>query len=47
MSEFFILDVEDFADEAACGADLADIAGVVSAFRADEVNIFAHFLASF
>ena len=46
MSEFFILDIEDFTDEAACCADLADIVWVVSAFGADETNVFAHFLAS-
>ena len=46
VGEFFVLDIEDFADEAAGCTDLADIVSGVSAFRADEINIFAHFFAS-
>jgi hypothetical protein len=46
VGEFFVLDVEDFADEAACCTDLPDIVGGVSAFGADEIDVFAHFLAS-
>jgi hypothetical protein len=46
MGKFFVLDVEDFADETACCTDFAGFEGVVSAFRADEIDIFAHFLAS-
>jgi hypothetical protein len=46
VGEFFVLDIKKFAEEAASCADLADIAGVVSAFGADEINIFAHFSAS-
>ncbi len=46
MGEFFVLDIEKFAEKAAYGADLADFIGSVSAFGADEINIFTHFVAS-
>jgi hypothetical protein len=45
VGEFFVLDVEDFADETACGTDFAGFVGVVPAFGADEINIFAHFFS--
>ncbi|AKB67724.1 hypothetical protein MSMAL_1181 [Methanosarcina mazei LYC] len=47
VGEFFILNIEKLADQATCCADLTDVVGAVSAFRADEVNVFAHFSASF
>lgn len=47
MGKFFILNIEKLADQATCCADLTDVVGAVSAFRADEVNVFAHFSASF
>lgn len=43
MSEFLVLDIEEFAEKAACGADLACFVGSVPAFRAGEVKGFAHF----
>jgi hypothetical protein len=43
VSEFFVLDVEEFAEKAACSADFACFVGGISAFGANEVNIFAHF----
>jgi hypothetical protein len=47
MGEFFVLDIEKFAEKTACGADLANFIGSVSAFGADEINIFTHFVASY
>ncbi len=46
MGELFVLDVEDFTDETAGCADFAGIEGVIPALGADEINVFAHFLAS-
>ena len=46
MGESLVLDIEEFAEKAACGADLSGFVGSVSAFRADEMNIFTHFIAS-
>lgn len=46
MGESLVLDIEDFAEKAACGADLAGFVGGISAFGADEMNIFTHFMAS-
>jgi hypothetical protein len=46
MSKPFVLDIEEFAEKAACGADLACFVGSVSAFGADEMNICTHFMAS-
>lgn len=46
MSEFLVLDIEEFTEKAACGADLADFVGGVPAFGAHEVKFFAHFLVS-
>jgi len=46
MGESLVLDVEEFAEKAACGADLACFVGGISAFRADKMNIFTHFMAS-
>ena len=43
MGEFFVLDVEKFAEKAACSADLSCFVGGISAFWADEIDIFAHF----
>jgi hypothetical protein len=42
VGEFFVLDVEDFADETAGCADFAGFEGVVPAFGTDKINIFAH-----
>lgn len=46
MSKPFVLDIEEFAEKAACGTDLACFVGSISAFGADEMNIFTHFMAS-
>lgn len=46
MGESLVLDIEEFAEKAACGADLVDFVGSVSAFGAGEMNIFTHFVAS-
>jgi hypothetical protein len=43
MGEFFVLDVKDFADETAGRTDFAGFEGVVPAFGADKIDIFAHF----
>ena len=43
VGEFFVLDIEDFANEAAGCSDFAEIVSGVPAFGADEINIFAHF----
>ncbi len=42
VSEFLVLDVEEFADCAAGSADFAGFVGGVAAFGADVVNFFAH-----
>jgi len=46
MGESLVLDIEKFAEKTACSADLACFVGSVSAFGADEMNIFTHFMAS-
>ena len=46
MGESLVLDIEEFAEKAACSANLAGFVGSVSAFRAGEMNIFTHFMAS-
>lgn len=46
MGKSFVLDIEDFAEKAACSADLAGFVGGISAFGADEMNLFTHFMAS-
>lgn len=46
MGELFVLDVEDFADETAGCADFAGFEGVIPAFGADKIDIFAHSLTS-
>lgn len=43
MGKFLVLEIEEFAEKAACSSDLAGFIGGVSAFGAGEVNIFAHF----
>jgi len=45
MGESLVLDIEEFAEKAACGADLSYFVGSISTFRADEMNIFTHFMA--
>lgn len=46
MSEFLVLDIEEFTEKAASGADLAGLVRSITAFGTHEVNFFAHFLAS-
>jgi hypothetical protein len=46
VGEFLVLDIKEFAEKAACGADLAGFAGGVPAFGAGKVNVFAHFVVS-
>lgn len=46
VGKSLVLDIEEFAEKAACGANLAYFVGSVSAFRAGEMNIFTHFIAS-
>jgi hypothetical protein len=43
MGEFLVLNIEKFTEKAACGADFACFVGVVPAFGAGKVDLFAHF----
>jgi len=47
VGEFLVLEIEEFTEKAASGADLAGFVGGVSAFGAGEVNIIAHFYGLF
>jgi hypothetical protein len=47
VGEFLVLDIQEFTEKTACGTDFACFIGVVPAFGAGKVDLFAHFLASF
>jgi hypothetical protein len=43
VGEFLVLDIEEFSEKAACGADFACFVGGVPAFGTGKVDFFAHF----
>ena len=43
MGEFLVLDIKEFTEKTACGTDFACFVGVVPAFGAGKVDLFAHF----
>lgn len=43
MDEFLVLDIQEFTEKTACGTDFACFVGVVPAFGAGKVDLFAHF----
>jgi len=43
MGEFLVLDIQEFTEKTACGTDFACFIGVVPAFGAGKVDLFAHF----